>query len=467
MAVYYALPVRMRSLLLVVCSYIFYVTWSMPYAALLLAATLIVYVVARSIERAHSEYEKKRALIFGLGALFLSLGVFKYLGFFADSLNHILSIHIPAVHILAPVGISYYTFKLASYVIDVWSGKMPAEKSVTALTAYAAFFPQILAGPIQRAKDFLPQLHAPRMAEPEDIVRGLRLILFGLFKKLVIADAIARVVARVYADSTAYTGAELLLVSMLFAIQLYADFSGITDIALGTGRLFGIQGPANFANPFYARTMQDFWRRWHITLTSWLTDYVFLPLRMYSRYWGMFGLVASIAITMILIGLWHGASMAFLLFGAVQAVYMIMSTLTLKTRDMFFSRHVGLIRVRSMWQPVITFTLVSLSLIFFRAESAASAWSMLFRIFSFSPAYFSLSTLGNTITLLWGETRLVVVVVSIVIMEIIHLGSASDRVRAFAIRQPRAVRWAAYYALMLTTFFFGDQSAVPFIYFQF
>lgn len=464
---YYAFTPTRRPFYLAVVSYLFYATWSVRYATLLLGATLVVYYAARYGELHTSEREKKRACILGLGALFLSLGVFKYLGFFADTFNYIFSVHIPVLHLFAPVGISYYTFKLASYLIDVWSGKMAAEKSMAALVAYAAFFPQILAGPIQRAKDFLPQLHAPHATDPQDFVQGLRLILFGLFKKLVVADALARVVTRVYADPTAYAGIELLLASMLFAVQLYADFSGITDIALGAGRLFGIRGPANFTNPFYAPTIQDFWRRWHITLTSWLTDYVFLPLRMYSRYWGTTGLAASIAITMILIGLWHGASIAFLLFGVAQAVYMIMSALTRKTRDMFFSRHMGLIRVRSVWQPVITFTLVSLSLIFFRAESAASAWSMLLRIFSFSPAYFSLSALGNTITVLWGETQLLIVALSMVIMETIHIGSASERVRSWALRQPRAMRWAVYYALILIIFFFGDQRSVPFIYFQF
>lgn len=459
---YYRVVPARRALYLSVISFAFYAFWSVKYAILLFVIAGVVFLIAKRIERS-SEDKKYREALLGVAVPLLLLAVFKYVNFFAGTFQ----IDIPMLHLVAPVGISYYTFKLISYVADVYSGKIAAEKNIAAFFSYVAFFPQILAGPIQRAKDFLPQLHVPRRADPQDFVQGLRLILFGLFKKLVIADALSRVVSRVYADPTAYAGTELLFASMLFAVQLYADFSGVTDIALGAGRLFGIRGPANFTNPFYAPTIQDFWRRWHITLTSWLTDYVFLPLRMCSRYWGMAGLAVSIAITMILIGLWHGASMAFLLFGAVQAVYMIMSTLTRKMRDMFFSRYAGFVRARLVWQPVITFTLVSLSLIFFRAESAASAWSVLLRIFSFSPAYFSLSALGNTITVLWGETQLFVVAVSVVIMETIHLGSASERVRSWALRRPRAVRWAAYYALMLLTFFFGDQRSVPFIYFQF
>lgn len=464
-ALYSLLPQRWRSVFLACLSFAFYLTWSLPYTLLLLLVTVYIFYLVQKLDEAE-ETRKYRILWQGVVLLVVLLVAGKYGREVLMSLPAI-GLSSSIVNLVAPLGISYYVFKLLSYLMDVYAGKLSAEHNLAAFAAYVSFFPQILAGPIQRAVDFLPQIRAARQAQPYQLSSGLRLILFGLFKKLVIADALSALVAQIYKYPKGYTGFELLITSYLFAIQLYADFSGITDIAIGSARLFGISSPKNFENPFYAPTIQEFWRRWHITLTSWVRDYVFLPIRMKFRYWGWVGLTLSIFINMILIGLWHGATSPFLWFGIVQGAYMVVSVFTLKKRDAIFARIPGIPVFRLIWQSALTFTLVSLSLIFFRAENLRMAASILSSILSRSFFHLGIGRLLETINLVWGDTRFVVVVLALVYMEIIHLVQGNLKWRAYILSCPTALRWLVYYAMILILFFFGDQSAKPFIYFQF
>ncbi len=459
---YYRVKPRNQAVYLSLVSIIFYALWSIPYAVLLFLIAWVVFLVAKRMEYS-VENIKYREAMFAVGALLLVLGIFKYAGELAE----FFSVDAPFLGMLAPVGISYYTFKLISYVVDVYSGKLVPEKSFAMFFSYVAFFPQILAGPIQRAVDFLPQISSPHPPNVSMVTSGLRLILFGIFKKLVIADALSLVVAEGFKEPGSYSGLELLIISYLFAIQLYADFSGITDIAIGSARLFGITIPKNFANPFYAPTIQDFWRRWHMTLTAWLTDYVFLPLRMYMRYWGAIGLAISIFVNMVLIGLWHGASANFILFGILQAVYMIVSVFTLKARDRMFARvPIVLQKLRSLWQPMTVFTCIALSLILFRAQSFREV-ALFFGGLSTLLHDISLHHLRETLVVTLGDTRLAVVLVGLILMEAIHIGWSVERVKAWMVRLPRALRWSVYYAMIMAIVFFGDQTSRAFIYFQF
>ena len=271
--------------------------------------------------------------------------------------------------LVAPLGVSYYTFKLISYVVDVYWGKYRAGTDLIAFSLYVVFFPQIVAGPIQRPGDFLAQLPS---ASP-NISEGVLRIVAGLYKKLLIADNLGISVAYVYSHMTSLTGAPLLLGFCLFPLQLYADFSGLTDIAIGSGLLFGIRGPENFDRPFSATSISGYWRRWHMSLTTWLTDYVFTPLRMATRNAGQWGLAFSIAINMISIGLWHGLTWTYFAFGCTHAIYLIVDALSAAKRRKFFKRRPELNQAGDWFGWALTMFLVAIAAVFFRARSLSDA----------------------------------------------------------------------------------------------
>ncbi len=268
-----------------------------------------------------------------------------------------------------PLGISYYSFKLISYILEVHRGNLPAERSLVKFGAYVAFFPQIVAGPIQRPGDFFGQLPPT----PVSIGGAVARIAWGLTKKLMIADNLAPAVNFVYAHVFDLHGAPLWIGLYLFPFQLYADFSGLTDIAIGAGQLFGITGPENFNRPFTASSISDFWRRWHMSLTNWLVDYVFVPLRMATRNIGATGLVLSITINMVAIGLWHGLTAGYLMFGVVNAAYLIGDALTSRRRAKFFKRNPAWERAGSWLGWLLTFHLIVVAEVFFRAPRVADA----------------------------------------------------------------------------------------------
>jgi D-alanyl-lipoteichoic acid acyltransferase DltB (MBOAT superfamily) len=278
-----------------------------------------------------------------------------------------------AVLVLAPLGLSYYVFKMVGYLLDVYWGKLPAQRNFVSTALYAAFFPQIVSGPIQRAGSFFDQIEKIKTPDPDQFMVGLRRILFGLVKKVAIADQLSVLVGNVHRDPSGFSPLELLAGAYCFSIQLYADFSGITDIAIGIGLLFGMKGPENFDLPYSSSNIQMFWRRWHMSLTTWLTDYLFTPLRMSLRNMGQVGLCVAIFINMIAIGLWHGLTWTYLAFGILNGIYMTVSALTLKRRNLFFKTRPRLAPIRAFAGPLLTFHLVVLSHIFFRAVTFPSA----------------------------------------------------------------------------------------------
>jgi D-alanyl-lipoteichoic acid acyltransferase DltB (MBOAT superfamily) len=369
---FYCLPIRWRSAFLLILSYLFYFTGSVPYSLLLFILTALVYFAAIAADRASSDRARKIAAMSAVVLLAGILTGFKSLpdwGTSSSGFFHDLAI---------PLGISYYTFKLISYVLDVYWGKMPAERSFADLALYAAFFPQILSGPIQRAPDFLKQLKTRISAGLNvpvfDI--GIGFVLLGLLEKLVIADRIAPFIAQVDGALELHSGLTVLLSSYCYTLMLFADFSALTLIALGIGMLFGIQGPPNFNRPFAAVNIQDFWRRWHMSLTSWLGDYLFLPLRMAFRKAGMWGLCISILINMALIGVWHGIRFNFLAFGLLHGAFLVSSVVTANWRK----SQTGLGPFRRFFGQVVTFHLVTLAFVFFRASSLDASVRILRRI---------------------------------------------------------------------------------------
>lgn len=460
---FHATPSKWRAHLLLGFSYLFYASWSLWHTALLLGITSMVYVAALSIDRCTVEQRKFRIVLLAACLLLLLLAVFK---FGIDVLD---LLHVPGggtlgmtTMLVAPLGLSYYLFRLMGYLLDVYWEKNRAERNFLSLALYTSFFPQIVCGPIQRADVFFKQL--PKLAQPDesDLTEGLRRILLGLVKKVVIADRFGLLVGNIHANLPASSPVDLLIGAYGFALQLYFDFSGLTDIALGMGRLFGIRGPENFQFPFLAPNVQEFWRRWHMSLTSWLSDYLFLPLRMSLRGFGDAGLATAVFVNMVAVGVWHGSKLTFAVFGVLNGIFLVVSVFTLKKRDKFFKQRPALRPARSLIGPLVTFHLFAFSLIFFRADSLGTAMAYL-------KGLVAVGGVGGTIH--WGMigsswARLGALVAVASAMELIEWQIRKGPWEPALLKAPRAVRWAIYYAgIAIIIYSFGGTR--DFIYAQF
>jgi alginate O-acetyltransferase complex protein AlgI len=474
---YAVCPNAWRRAYLLLASYVFYFTWSVPFAVLLLALTGVAFVVAKQIGAAADEPSRRRCLTAGVVLLFAPLAVLKYLGVVAAAIADLVhqswwSGHLAGASFAGAVGLSYYTFKLVGYLVDVSWERMEPCREFSALAAYAAFFPQILSGPIQRAGSLVGQLTQGKSASAEMVSSGLRLLLFGFFKKLVVADRLGIVVDQVFAQPQIFSGAVLALGSYLFTLQLYADFSGLTDIAIGSARLLGITSPRNFDCPFYAENIQEFWRRWHMTLTGWLSEYLFTPLRMASRGWGQAGLVVSIVINMVAIGLWHGAAWTFAVFGLIHATYMVASSLTMRQRKRLLVRWRGWQYVHAVLGPLITFNMVAASLVFFRAASVTDAWHVVRGAAAGLVGAVVSHGLhgGGTVGwrhLKWSAGDVVVLLAALVIMESVHLLQRRRLLSRVVKEIPGWVRWAGYLALGFAILIWGESGSQQFLYVRF
>lgn len=475
---YHLCPLGWRRAYLVVSSYAFYCTWSVVFAGLLLGVTAIAFVLGKKIGGSSSDAQRHRFLVAGIVALLLPLAAFKYLGALDGLLVSLWgesawAAHLTAMNWLGPVGISYYTLKLLSYLIDIYWQRIEPCDEFAAVAAYAAFFPQILSGPIQRAGDFIGQIEHVTPVRSEMLASGVRLLLFGFFKKLVVADRLAVFVDQVFADPRMFSGPVLVVASYLFTFQLYADFSGLTDIARGSARLLGLSSPENFNAPFYAENIQDFWRRWHMTLTSWLVDYLFTPLRLALRDWRQLGLIVSLTVNMVAIGVWHGARWTYVVFGLLHAAYLIVSLLTSKSRKLMLQRSPLLQKVHSVSGPLITFHLVVVSFVFSRARSVGDAWYILSSsATSVAAAIARLSGAAVQRGLVahahvkWAPGELLIAGAAMVLMEIVH-ALARTRAPRFVASTPVWIRWAGYYALMFSILLFGEGNSQQFIYAKF
>jgi D-alanyl-lipoteichoic acid acyltransferase DltB (MBOAT superfamily) len=372
--IFHVAPTRWRPGLLLGFSCAFYLSWGLIQTILLAAVTFGVYATALWIERRRTEQGKRASMALGVMTLLLLLFAFKSAAWFLKEFFS--RAHGPdsdlALFLVMPLGLSFYTFKMVGYLLDVYWETLPAQRNFVTLALYGAFFPQIVSGPIQRAQSFFQQMDQIKAPDADEFAVGLRRILFGLFKKVVIADPLAVLVENLHANPSGFSPLELLVGAYCFAIQLYTDFSALTDIAIGIGQLFGVKGPENFDLPYFASNIQLFWRRWHMSLTSWLTDYLFTPVRMSLRTLGTPGLCLAIMINTIAIGLWHGFAWTFLTFGLLHGIYVTISVLTLKRRNLFFKNRAALTRVREFTAPLLTFHLVVFSLIFFRAPTYPS-----------------------------------------------------------------------------------------------
>ena len=388
--VYFLIPNRIKYLWLLAASYYFYMCWNIKYVLLLLASTVVTYFSGLLMDKARSSdiSEDKKVLRLKLivaGSFIINLGIlgyFKYFNFFIDIFNRIftkigISLNIPGFDILLPVGISFYTFQALSYTMDVYRGEIYAEKNFFRYALFVSFFPQLVAGPIERSKNLLKQLAIPKPFDYDRAREGLLLMIWGYFLKLVMADRIALFVDTIYADPTGYPGWYIAVAAMLFAVQIYCDFYGYSTIAMGAARVIGIDRMENFNAPFLATTIPDLWKGWHISLTSWFRDYLYFPLGGSRK--GRLRKCINIMIIFVVSGLWHGAELSFVVWGAINGIYQLISEYSMPYRIKLAGK-LGLHRdtiAHRIVACLITFWLFDFSVIFFRAQTTSDALALI------------------------------------------------------------------------------------------
>ncbi|MCE3259844.1 MAG: acyltransferase, partial [Bacteroidetes bacterium] len=377
---------RRQNVLLLVASYYFYSCWDYRFLFLLIFSTLLDYFTAIRMHEAKDKAGKKFWFWLSIGINLGFLGVFKYFNFFADSFADLVSLfgfqpNVWSINVILPVGISFYTFHGLSYVIDIYYDRIKPEKNFVDYSVFVSYFPLLVAGPIERATHLLPQIQKSRHFDYAKATDGLRQILWGLFKKVVIADNCAEFANTIFNNSQDYSGSTLFVGALFFTFQIYCDFSGYSDIALGTSRLFGIELLRNFAYPYFSRDIAEFWRRWHISLSTWFRDYLYIPLG--GSKGGTWMKVRNTFIIFLVSGFWHGANWTFIFWGALNAIYFLPLLLSNKNRD-----HLEIVAkgkyfpsLRELAGILTTFTLTVFAWIFFRAENLTHAFQYVAGIF--------------------------------------------------------------------------------------
>lgn len=456
--------IKLQNLLIVIASYVFYGWWDWRFLSLIAFSTLVDYSVGIRLGIEQNQLKRKillwTSIIVNLGFL----GFFKYYNFFLDNFTQAFSflgrdISVSSLNIILPVGISFYTFQTLSYSIDVYKGKLKPTKDIIAFSAFVSFFPQLVAGPIERATNLLPQFYKSREFDYNKAVDGMRQILWGLFKKVVIADNAAVFANLIFNNSADYSGSTLLLGAIFFSFQIYGDFSGYSDIAIGTSRLFGFDLMRNFHFPYFSRDIAEFWRRWHISLASWFRDYLYIPLG--GSRGSTWMKVRNIFIIFLVSGFWHGANWTFIVWGVLNALYFLPLLLAKKNRN-----YLGPVAEDKVWPNIKeasmmigTFGLTVLAWVFFRAENVGHGFSIISEILSSS--LFSLPAFE-------GKQRAAIVLLLIAIFMLIEWNGRDEdyAIANLGMKWKRPVRYALYYGIMFALVWFqGEQQ--EFIYFQF
>ena len=471
---YYLVPHKWRWLLLLIASYYFYMCWKVVYAILLLISTGVAYGAALGICRTDNPRTKKIYLWSCITVLLGILFSFKYFNFATASLRDLcavldISLQIPISHLLLPIGISFYTFQKISYIVDVYHGKANAEKHFGIFAVYSCFFPQLVAGPIERVKHLLPQFYEKHEFSYDRAVSGLQLILWGLFKKIVVADRLAILVKAVYADPHSYPGLPLMVATFFFAVQIYCDFSGYTDIAIGSARLLGFDLMANFRQPYFSKSIPELWHRWHISLSTWFRDYLYIPLggnrvTKWRWYYNLF-------ITFFISGLWHGANWTFAAWGALHGCYMVLDSIFGPGRDWLRSK----IKTRFGqtgfdWVNIaMTFGLTTIAWIPFRAANFGDAWYIFTHLFSGADHWLNLGAVAIQFRGIGVKLPYLIYAGMFVGLVFVYdIIDSRQGVWESLKLQPRPMRWAVHYAMLILVLFFGHYNqAQNFIYFQF
>ncbi|MBC5994984.1 MBOAT family O-acyltransferase [Pontibacter cellulosilyticus] len=476
---YFLLPHRFRWVLLLISSYAFYMFWRAAYAIILLVSTVVDYTCGRMMGR-YTDSEKYKRKPWLWLSLISNLGIlvaFKYFNFFSDtteSLSRWLGIAYaaPAFELLLPMGISFYTFQTMSYSIDVYHGRIKPEKHLGIFALFISFFPQLVAGPIERAGNLLGQLKQRHEFNYQRVTSGLRLMTWGLMKKVVIADRLALMVNQVYNDPTAYEGIPLIIATVFFAFQIYCDFSGYSDMAIGAARVMGFKLMENFRRPYFAASIREFWARWHISLSTWFRDYLYIPLggsRVVKWRW-----YYNLFITFVISGFWHGANWTFIVWGALHGIFLIAGEV-IKNQSHLLPRSIGLAKLPQLqrfMQVAAIFILVCLAWVFFRANSITDALYICSHMISglsdsVNAIVHDTDGLRNT-WLFLGQTRTsFLIACGVILLLVLVEWLLEHQIRLRVASLPAAVRIAAYGAVVAFIYLFGSFKETEFIYFQF
>lgn len=454
---FFLLPHQHRWKLLLAASCYFYMTF-VPIYILILGFTIVIDYFAGILIESNKGKRRKYYLILSLVANIGVLAVFKYYNFLNENLTLLLGNinyknNVPYLDILLPIGLSFHTFQAMSYTIEVYRGNQKAERHFGIYSLYVMFYPQLVAGPIERPQNILPQLHEKKHFSYDNVVEGLKHIVWGLFKKVVIADRLSIYVDAVYNNSDQHSGLTLIIATVFFAFQIYCDFSGYSDIAIGCARVMGYRLMINFRRPYLAGSIKEFWSRWHISLSTWFRDYLYFPLggsKVSKLRWYL-----NLFIVFMVSGLWHGANWTFIVWGALHGTYQILSV----SFKSFNERNIlGYRPLSNAFQVLITFTLVCFAWIFFRANNVSQAFAICKSIFTFKPGGLFIGTPeGFAYALIWILFLLVVEYITEYYSDIIKVFSSPNRV----------LRYAGYTIIVLCIILFGVFNGGQFIYFQF
>lgn len=457
---------KLQNTLLVLVSYVFYGWWDWRFLSLIIFSSCLDYFVGIGLGKTDEHRTRKLLLLTSIFVNLGFLGFFKYFNFFAESFADAFTllgrpIEASRLNIILPVGISFYTFQTLSYSIDVYKRKLEPTKDAISFFAFVSFFPQLVAGPIERATNLLPQFYKKRTFDYSKAVDGMRQILWGLFKKIVIADNCAQLANNIFENYADLNGSTLVLGAIFFTFQIYGDFSGYSDIAIGTSRLFGFNLMQNFAFPYFSRDIAEFWRRWHISLSTWFRDYVYIPLG--GSKGGTWMKIRNTFIIFLVSGFWHGANWTFLAWGFLNACYFLPLLLTKNNRRNLDVVAQGklLPSIKEIFQMGITFGLTAFAWIFFRSETIYDAGAYIHRIFSeglFKIPEVHYFAIGNT------EEKMCVII-AFLFLEWIGKNNryALEGIGGFG---NRMIRWTIYIVLIAILFLYTGQEQ-EFIYFQF
>ena len=444
-----------------------------PEYILILGFTIVIdYFAGIYIEKSQGA-KRKWYLIMSLIANLGVLAVFKYYNFFTLVVGEAGLASLPMLKILLPIGLSFHTFQAMSYTIEVYRGNQKAERHFGIYSLYVMFYPQLVAGPIERPQNVLHQFYEKHTFDYDRVTSGLKLIAWGLFKKVVIADRLALFVDKVYDHPLDYQGIPIIVATIFFSFQIYCDFSGYSDIALGTAQVMGFKLMKNFDRPYFSKSISEFWRRWHISLSSWFRDYLYIPLGgnrvgVYRRYFNLF-------FVFTMSGLWHGANWNYIIWGALHGFYLIAAIVLSKPRNLI-NKVTGITKIPFLFKIVqisITFVLVAFAWIFFRGSYLELGWTwhLVTHLFTGLPSlseFLHLDYISQYVFLDKGAKEFFTAIALIIFMEVIHYIQRDKSIRNIVSSKPTWVRWGLYYLFIMLFFIFGIfDSPAQFIYFQF
>jgi len=469
-ALYFITPFKKRWILLLIASYYFYMCWKVDYIILIIISTLIDYICSNKMAKIDLKKKRKKWLLISLVSNLGILFGFKYFNFFSENIQMLFNQYnifyeMPFFNVLLPVGISFYTFQTLSYTIDVYNNKTPAQKHLGVFAVYVSFFPQLVAGPIERSNHLLPQFFKEHKFSYDRVKSGLQKMLWGFFKKIVIADNLAILVDGVYNNLDNYTGVTLLVATIFFTFQIYCDFSGYSDIAIGTARVMGFELRENFKRPYFAKSIQEFWQRWHITLSSWFKDYLYIPLggnRVVKWRW-----YYNIIITFLLSGLWHGANWTFIIWGALHGTYLIFAII-LNSPKQYLSEIIRKysLKFNKILDVAITFVLVVFAWIFFRANNLDDAIYVIKNMLTDINECNNIGMQFRGIGIYFNDLFKCIILIFFLIGYSLY--ERSDDVWQKLQSKPIWIRWSLYYLMLYGILFLAPHSTINnFIYFQF